>query len=83
MEELQQRYKDASRITTGVIFGAGDRILGEYAREEVMRRQKVREEKDAVAANKKKTELNKRIKIEMSKQGFKLTICKTESQSSA
>ncbi len=74
MEKLQQRYTDTPRITAGVIFGAGGRILGEYARDNVICRQKVREEKDAAAANKKNTELTKLIdqyiKIEMSKQGF-------------
>jgi hypothetical protein len=82
VEELQQRYKNASKITAGVIFGSGDGILGEYARDKVIHRQKNREEKDTAAANKKKTELTKlinqykRIKVNMSKQRFKWTIAK-------
>lgn len=82
VEEMQQRYKDVPWITAGAIFGAGDGILGEYARDKVIRRRKVREEIDTAAANKKKPELTKlinqykRIKIEMPKQGFKWTIAK-------
>jgi hypothetical protein len=75
VEELQQRYKDAPKITAGIIFGSGDGILGEYARDKVMIcGQKVREEKDAAVANNKKTDLTKlinqykRIKVDMSKQ---------------
>ena len=32
-EEYQRRYKSAPRLTSNVIFGAGDGILGKYARD--------------------------------------------------
>jgi hypothetical protein len=73
---------EVPRISASIICGASDRILGEYARDKIMHRQIIREEKETAAANKKKRELTtmikqyKRIKISMPKQGFKWTISK-------
>jgi hypothetical protein len=58
-EEYQRRYKSAPRLTSNVIFGTGDGIFSEYARDNAFCRQKVRLEKDAAACRKKKKELTK------------------------
>jgi hypothetical protein len=81
-KEYQRRYKPAPRLPSNVIFGAGDGILGKYARDNAIRRQKGRLEKDAVACRKKKKELTKMVgeykylKVDMSKENFKWTITK-------
>jgi hypothetical protein len=73
--EFQRRYMAASRLTFNVIFGAGDGILGDYARDDVIRRRNVRLEKDAAACMKKKKELTKLVG-EVNKADFKWTIAK-------
>ena len=81
-EEFQRRYMAAPRLTSNVIFGAGDGILGDYARDDAICRRNVRLEKDAAACMKKKKELTKlvgeynKLKIDMSKADFKWTIAK-------
>ena len=81
-EEFQRRYMAAPRLTSNVIFGAGDGILGDYARDDAIRRRNVRLKKDAAACMKKKKELTKlvgeynKLKIDMSKADFKWTIAK-------
>ena len=40
-EELQSRYKEANRFTTGRFFRQGDGILGEEVLKEVQRRKTV------------------------------------------
>ena len=37
VEELKKRYKSARRLTSNVIFGSVDGMLGEYARDEAIR----------------------------------------------
>jgi hypothetical protein len=81
-KEYQMRYKSAPRITSNVIFGTGDGILGEYARDEAICRWKVRLEKDTAACRKKKKGLTKlliehnKFKVNMSKEDLKWTISK-------
>jgi hypothetical protein len=47
-KEYQRRYKSAPRLTSNVIFGADDGILGKYARDDSIRRQKVRLERCSI-----------------------------------
>ncbi len=81
-KEFQRRYMAAPRLTFNVIFGTGDGILGDYARDNAICRQNVRLEKDAAASMKKKKELSKlvgeynKLKIDMSKADFKWIIAK-------
>jgi hypothetical protein len=81
-EECQRRFKSAPRLTSNVIFGAGDRTFGKHARDDTSCRQKVRLEKDAAACRKKKNKLTKFVgeynylKVNMLKQDCKWTIAK-------
>jgi len=81
-EELQKRYKDSQFLTSGQIFGQGDGRLGTEVRDEVIRRNETRKEKEAAVVSRKKTKLQelisraKTIKAEMKNKDFKLTVDK-------
>jgi hypothetical protein len=81
-EELLTRYKSSQRLTSNVIFGSGDGMLGDYARDEAIRRRKVRVDKEAAACMKRKKELTKlvgeykEIKADMLNAGFKWNVQK-------
>ena len=52
-EELKKRYAEAKRLTSGVAFGVGNGELGTQVRDEVIRRNKIRKEKEVAAVAKK------------------------------
>ena len=56
-EELRKRYKEATRFTTGVVFGQGDCLLGQQVLEECVRRREARK------ANAERIEGNKKAKL--------------------
>jgi len=66
----------------GEIFGQGDGRLGTEVRDEVIRRNETRKEKEAAVVSRKKTKLQelissaKTIKAEMKNKDFKLTVDK-------
>jgi len=60
-EELKARYKQASRLTSNVIFGSGDGTLGPYARDEAIRRRQARIDKVNAGMQKKKLDLSKSL----------------------
>jgi hypothetical protein len=80
VEELKKRYKSARRLTSNVIFGSGDGMLGEYARDEAICRRQNRIEKMDAAIQKKKQDLTdalvayQKLKSDMLKPNFKWTI---------
>jgi len=82
VEELKKRYKSAPRLTKNVIFGSGDGMLGEYARDEAIRRRQDRIDKMDAAIQKKKQDLTEaleayqKLKSDMLKPNFKWTIDK-------
>ena len=49
-EELQKRYKQALQFTTGTIFGKGDRFPSKSVMDEVVRRNKTREDRETAAS---------------------------------
>lgn len=55
-EELQKRYRETTRFTTGTVFGKGNGILGTEVRDEVIRRNNAKKEHDA---NEKKNKQSK------------------------
>lgn len=63
VEELEKRYKLAPRLTSNVIFGSGDGILGPCARNEAIRRRQVIIDKVEAAMQKKKLELTESFKV--------------------
>ena len=80
--ELQARYKESSRFTSGKVFGKGNGVLNAAVRDEVINRRRAREAKEAEAvSNSKKKFRNlqsqvKNVRKGMRKQGekFKHTI---------
>ena len=56
-EELQNRYKEAKRFTTGALFGKGDGHLGPEVRDEVIRRNEARKNKETAKIRSNKTKL--------------------------
>ena len=61
VEELEKRYKQAPRLTSNVIFGSGDGILGPSARNEAIRRRQVITDKVNAAMQKKQLDLSKSL----------------------
>ena len=52
LDVLKSRYKEAKHLTTGVVFGKGDGILGEQVRGDVICRNEARKAKaNATEAN--------------------------------
>ena len=76
-EELQRRYREASRLSTGRVFREGDGILGEEVLKEVQRRKAVRAQLEADKVSKKASKLRqlatnyRDVKRRMSKLGNK------------
>jgi hypothetical protein len=60
---FDKRYKLAPRLTSNVIFGSGDGILGPSARNEAISCHQVRIDKVNVAMQKKKLELTESLKV--------------------
>ena len=52
-EELKKRYKESSFLTAGQVFGNGNGRLGVEARDEVIRRNEARKDKEAAVASRK------------------------------
>ena len=53
-EELRKRYKESSFLTAGQVFGHGNGRLGEEVRDEVIRRNEARKDKEAAVESRKK-----------------------------
>ena len=81
-EELKKRYAEAKRLTSGVAFGVGNGELGTQVRDEVIRRNKIRKEKEVAAVAKKGQKLRalcdavRTIQRDMKKKNFKWTNAK-------
>jgi hypothetical protein len=60
-EEVIQRYKDSNNFTAGQVFGNGDGRLSTEVRDEVIRRNEARRDKEAAAVLRKKTRLRELI----------------------
>ena len=79
-DELKKRYKEARRMTAGMVFGEGNGHLGKEVRDEVVRRNQRRKEKAAnVAASKKAALRNLQREVEdirasMKQPNFKFTL---------
>ena len=77
-EELKKRYKESSFLTAGQVFGNGNGRLGVEARDEVIRRNEARKDKEAAVVSRKKTKLRglissaKVIKEKMKSKTYKL-----------
>lgn len=78
-DELQQRYKEAGRCSSGVVFANGEGALDEVVMNEVARRKKVLDDaqlaKDAKAKQGRRDVIiaYKKLKLEMLEPGFKWT----------
>ena len=78
-EELRKRYKESSFLTAGQVFGHGNGRLGEEVRDEVIRRNEARKDKEAAVESRKKMKLRelissaKVIKDKMKSKKIKLT----------
>ena len=79
-EVLKERYKEAVRFTTGVVFGPGDARLGPEVRDEVIRRRRAREEKAKAVVDNAKKKLRElvweveKIKDEMEEPSFRMGV---------
>ena len=77
-EELMLRYKESTFFSAGQVFGNGDGCLGTEVRDEVIRRNEARREKEAAVVSRKKTKLRglilnaKVIKDKMESKTYKL-----------
>jgi hypothetical protein len=77
-EELMQQYKESSFFSAGQVFGNGDGRLSTEVRDEVIRRNEARREKEAAVVSRKKTKLRglisntKVIKDKMESETYKL-----------
>ena len=58
-EELNKRYAQAKRFSTGVVFGQGDAYLGPEVRDKVIATNNARREKEAAKENNKKNKMRK------------------------
>ena len=78
-EELQKRYKQASRLTAGTAFGRGNGMLGPELRDEVIRRRNAKRRNDKAKAKKKEDgerlviHAGRRVLRESKKKGFSWT----------
>ena len=74
-----KRYKDSPFLTAGQVFGNGNGRLGAEVRDEVIRRNEARKEKEAGVVSRKKMKLRelisrvKEIKDDMKGKNYKLT----------
>ena len=77
-----KRYKDSPFLTAGQVFGNGNGRLGAEVRDEVIRRNEARKEKEAGVVSRKKMKLRelisrvKEIKDDMKGKNYKLTVDK-------
>jgi hypothetical protein len=56
-DDLKKRYKESSFLTAGQVFGHGNGRLGAEVRDEVIRRNEARREKEAAVVSRKKMKL--------------------------
>ena len=82
-DKVTQRYKDAGRMTAGVVFGNREGALDDIVMNEVARQKKVlddaqsvKEEAKAKQGGRDVIDAYKKLKLEMIEPGFKWTIDK-------
>ena len=79
-EELTKRYQSLNRFTSGKVFGLGDGELGPSARDEVIRRNRLRNQREKAVVARKDQAIRKliadvkRVRAELKKPGAKTTV---------